>query len=251
MARAIVVHLVTRGEGALADWRRTLSGAGYRVSAFPSGAEFLAHGLPSRPDCVVVEATLEYGDELDLQQRILHRDPAASVVFASEGVHLRTVVRAMRAGAIDFLEMPVSPLALLEAVAHAAERTAALRDAELRRFDRAERFERLTPRERAILDQVLEGRLNKQIAATLGCKEATVKVHRSRLMRKLGVRSLARLVQLAHEAGLGRLGAFAGGVATASAAARDPVDQPMPLDRVIEPRVHRRTATQGISQPAI
>ena len=253
MARAIVVHLVAREQATLIDWGRILGALGYRVASFRSGAEFLAYGVPGRPDCVITEATLRDDTGLDLQQRVLDRDPSISIAFASDQSDFRTIVRAMRAGAVDFLEMPVSAGELLAAVARAAERTAALRAAETRRSDHAELFARLTPRERAILSQVLEGRLNKQIAAMLGCKEATVKVHRSRLMRKLGVRSLARLVQLAHEAGFARRGdGVARSVATAvSAAARDPVDEAMPLDREVEAGIHGRTGTHGVPQPAV
>ncbi|MFO1313643.1 MAG: LuxR C-terminal-related transcriptional regulator [Burkholderiales bacterium] len=251
MARAISVHLVAGDEATLVDWGRTLGASGYRVASFGSSTEFLACGLPARPDCVITEATLPDASGLDLQQRVVERDPSVSIVFASQESDFRTIVRAMRAGAIDFLETPVARGALLDAVARAVERTAGLRAAESRRCDHAQRFARLTPRERAILTQVLEGRLNKQIAAALDCKEATVKVHRSRLMRKLGVSSLARLVQLAQEAGVGRRETATLIPAMASAAPRDPVDQAMPLDRVIEVGLRARTGPQGIPQPAI
>jgi FixJ family two-component response regulator len=97
--------------------------------------------------------------------------------------------------------MPVADASLLDAVKRAVERSRALRAADQSRSTALERFALLAPRERDIFAQVLEGRLNKQIASTLDCEEATVKVHRSRLMRKLGVRSLARLVRFRQEIG--------------------------------------------------
>ena len=168
----------------------------------PGAGDFLARGLPARPDCVIAESVLADCGGVELQERTRAFDPTISVVFASGKADFRLIVRAMRAGAVDYLEKPVPERALLDAVARATERATALRAAEARRSSARERFGSLTPRERTILAQVLEGRLNKQIAATLECQEATVKVHRSRLMRKLGVRSLARLVQLAQDLGL-------------------------------------------------
>lgn len=177
---------------------------GYEVQAFASVTDFIAHGVAARPECVVAEALLGDLGGLELMERLRELDPTIPVVFASRSGDVRLIVRAMRAGAVDFLQKPVAEARLREAVARAVERTVAMRALELRRASALERFARLTPRERVILAQILQGRLNKQIAATLACQEATVKVHRSRLMRKLGVRSLARLAQFGQEIGLDR-----------------------------------------------
>lgn len=205
MARARVIHLVDHDVGACAEWETILSAAGCEVASFASVPAFIARGLRVRPDCVVAEAMLgERGERggLELQERVRELEPTVPVVFVSRNVDVRVIVRAMRAGAIDFLQKPVAPSRLLDAVARAAERAASLRAAELSRTTARARLECLTPRERVILGQVLQGRLNKQIAAALDCQEATVKVHRSRLMRKLGVRSLALLAQFGQDLGL-------------------------------------------------
>lgn len=252
MAGAIVVHLLAREERTLEGWAGILRSAGYRVAAFGSSAEFAACGLRSRPDCVVAEAPLVDCTALELQELVREYDLTISVVFASRVADFRVIVRAMRGGAVDFLEMPSTQHALQGAVEQAAMRAATLRAAGAERAGALARFERLTPREREILAQVLEGRLNKQIAATLDCQEATVKVHRSRLMRKLGVRSLARLVQLVLDAGVEPARESRGvAAANASAAARDPVDQPVPLHRVIEAGLHAGARAQRVPQPAI
>jgi len=198
------VHLVSQDAGACREWARILEGSNHRVASFGSAGDFLSGGLPARPACVIAESVLADCGGLELQERTRAFDSTISVVFVSGTTDFRLIVRAMRAGAIDYLEKPVAEGALLDAVARATERAAALRADQERRSRARDRFGSLTPRERTILAQVLEGRLNKQIAATLECQEATVKVHRSRLMRKLGVRSLARLVQFAQDLGLDR-----------------------------------------------
>ena len=202
MARAYVVHLVDPDADACSQWARILADSGFEVRSFASAAAFLSRGLAARPDCVVAEAMLGKRGGLELQARVRELDPGVPVVFASGGADIRTIVHAMRAGAVDFLQKPVAHAALLDAVERAVERSAAFRKAEEQRVTSRERLGRLTPRERVIFAQVLQGRLNKQIAAALECQEATVKVHRSRLMRKLGVRSVVRLVQFAQELGL-------------------------------------------------
>jgi len=204
MARAYVVHLVDPDADACSQWGRILADSGFEVRSFASAAAFLARGLPARPDCVVAEAMLGKRGGLELQARVRELDPGVPVVFASGGADIRTIVHAMRAGAVDFLQKPVARTALLDAVERAVEKSAAFRAAEQQRATSQERLGRLTPRERVIFAQVLQGRLNKQIAAALECQEATVKVHRSRLMRKLGVRSVVRLVQFAQDLGLDR-----------------------------------------------
>ena len=202
MARAYVVHLVDPDADACSQWARILADSSFEVHSFASAAAFLARGLTARPDCVLAEAMLGKRGGLELQARMRELDPGVPIVFASGGADIRMIVHAMRAGAVDFLQKPVARAALLDAVERAVEKSAAFRAAELRRGSSLERLGRLTPRERVIFAQVLQGRLNKQIAAALECQEATVKVHRSRLMRKLGVRSVVRLVQFGQELGL-------------------------------------------------
>ena len=201
MARTRVVHLVDQDEDACRELARTLTESGYEVHSFPSAASFLSAGLPLRPDCLVAEIMLEEMSGIEFQERVREIDPTVSIVFASSNGDIRKIVRVLQAGAVDFLEKPVTEAALVDAIDRAVERSARLREVELQRSSARERFGRLTPRERAILQHVLQGRLNKQIAGMLDCQEATVKVHRSRLMRKLGVRSVVRLVQFSRDFG--------------------------------------------------
>ena len=200
MGRAIVVHFVGRAGDDCRALTQELASSGYVVRSFVSASDFLARGLSERPECLMIEAVPECNG-LELQERVGAQDSTVPMIFVARQCDFRVVVRAMRAGAIDFLQMPAPSTNLLDALARAVDRAAALRAAECEHSAAMERFDRLTPRERAIFAQVLEGRLDKQIAAALECQEATVKVHRSRLMRKLGVRSLARLVQFGHEIG--------------------------------------------------
>lgn len=195
MACAGTVHLVDHDQATCAEWLGILSQAGYEARAFASAATFLEQGLPERPECVVAEFVLADMAGLELQER-MGGNGAIPIVFVSRSACIRSVVRAMKAGAVDFLQKPVRACALVDAVERAAKLADDRRVDELSRSRANELFSRLTPRERVIFAQVLQGRLNKQIAATLDCQEATVKVHRSRLMRKLEVRSVARLVHI-------------------------------------------------------
>ena len=198
-----VVHLVDPDQSACRQWEGVLSRAGHAVRSYDSPAAFLADGISLHPACVVTELAFATMTGHELQARVAQIDPTVAIVFASGNGDVRQIVRVMRAGAVDFLQKPVAEAALIDAVDRAVRRSEELRAVALQRTSAKERLGRLTPRERTILVHVLEGRLNKQIAAVLDCQEATVKVHRSRLMRKLGVRSVARLVQLAEDFGMG------------------------------------------------
>lgn len=159
-------------------------------------AQWLADGIHARPACLVADA---YGADVELLRRIAGFDPTIRVVFAAADADIRLIVRVMRGGAVDYLQKPLCGVALLDAVSRAVILSGTDRAVLYRRSQAQERLDRLTPRERRVLVEVLEGRLNKQIAATLDCQEATIKVHRSRLMRKLGVSSLARLVHFVRD----------------------------------------------------
>lgn len=196
MACARAVHLVDHDKAACREWLRILAPAGYEVRSFACAADFLEMGLAERPHCVVAEFALPDVGGLELQERMRGRGGAVPIVFASKSALIRNVVRAMKAGAVDFLQKPVRASVLVDAVARAVKMAEDVRADESSRSRASELFSRLTPRERVIFAHVLQGRLNKQIAATLDCREATVKVHRSRLMRKLEVRSVARLVHI-------------------------------------------------------
>jgi FixJ family two-component response regulator len=141
-------------------------------------------------------------DGLALQQALNTEGPHRPVIFLTGKGDIPTSVRAMRAGAIDFLTKPVNDSDLLAAIARAEEKDAQTRAANAELDSINARFARLTPREREVMTHVVSGRLNKQIAGDLGTVEKTIKVHRGRVMSKLGVRTVAELVRLAERAGI-------------------------------------------------
>jgi FixJ family two-component response regulator len=198
------VFLVDDDPGVLKGMSRLLRARGYDVRSYASPQAFLADHDSAVPGCAVLDVAMPGLDGLALQQALTDSGVHRPVIFLTGKGDIPTSVRAMKAGAIDFLTKPVSSDVLLEAIAR-AEKT----DAEARRH-RAElaaieaKLATLTPREREVLTHVAAGRLNKQIAGDLGTVEKTIKVHRSRMMEKLGVRTVADLVRLAEKAGVGR-----------------------------------------------
>ena len=203
---SFVTFLVDDDGGVLKALARLLRAAGYETQAYASPQDFLAEHDPALPGCVILDLTMPGLDGLDLQQELAERDPGRPVIFLTGTGDIARSVRAMKAGAVDFLIKPVDATQLLAAVERARQKDEEARGVRAQRevFDRM--IARLTPRERQVLDYVVLGRLNKQIAATLGTVEKTIKVHRGRVMAKLEVRSVAELVRLTERAGLRRSG---------------------------------------------
>lgn len=162
---------------------------GLAVRTFDSARSFLATWDPCEPGCLVVDLRLPGLSGLDLQQRLAAEGDAPPIIFLTGYGTVPAAVRALKAGAIDFLEKPFDPAALLARIHEALARDR-VRRSHTRRFDV------LTRREREILEQVKEGNTNKVIAANLGISVRTVELHRARGMRKIGIRSVAKLVQL-------------------------------------------------------
>lgn len=181
---------------------RLLSSAGFAVKIFASAAEFLDSGLPGGPACLVLDVKMPGKSGLDLQEEMAARGIFLPIVFITGHGTVPMSVRAMKGGALDFLEKPFDRRTLLSAIAKAVEKDRqARRDrGELAEIER--RVASLTPREREVLEGVVAGRLNKQIAGGLGIAEKTVKVHRGRVMEKMRVSSVAELVHLASRAGV-------------------------------------------------
>lgn len=194
------VHIVSADRRARRLARLVIRGLGYGVQSFAGAGEFLGQGVVLQPDCVVLDSALPGNASPEVQRAAQHAAVRIPVVLIGDArTSVAIAVQAMKSGAVDFLCAPV-PTADLEAAVASAVAVAGVWRAEDMRRKRANVLAaRLTPRERAVFALVLEGKLNKQIAAELDSQEATVKVHRSRLMRKLEVRSLAELLALGRE----------------------------------------------------
>jgi FixJ family two-component response regulator len=199
------IFLVDDDAGVLKALSRLLRGRGYEVRSFASPREFLACHDAAVPGCAVLDVALPGLDGLALQQTLTVEGSHRPVVFITGKGDIPTSVRAMKAGAIDFLTKPVSDQDLLGAIARAQEQDAQARRTHAELASILARITTLTPREREVLTHVITGRLNKQIAGDLGTVEKTIKVHRGRVMEKLGVRTVADLVRLADKAGISRL----------------------------------------------
>jgi FixJ family two-component response regulator len=187
------VHLIDDDVQILKALSRALSMAGYEVRTFVDAETFLDQHDPSLPGCVVVDLSLPGKDGFAVQREL---DACGRpVIFLTGQGDIPASVRAMKGGALDFLQKPVDIEDLLAAVDQARRLDDARRKAFLERQDFEARIARLTPREHQVLDHVVTGHLNKQIAASLGIVEKTIKVHRGRMMKKLGVRTVADLVR--------------------------------------------------------
>jgi FixJ family two-component response regulator len=176
---------------------RLLGSTGHRVVSFGTASEFLAGHDPNCSGCLVLDLALPGCGGLDLQSLLNKSDAGRPIIFLSGCGSISVSVQAMRAGAVTFLTKPVRERELVAAVHEAVALDGRWRRTRAERIALQTRMASLTKREREVLDQIMEGRLNKQIAARLGTVEQTVKVHRARLMKKMGARSLAQLVRIA------------------------------------------------------
>ena len=172
------------------------------VRAFPGPAPLFAQPLPDRPACLVQAMELPEGDGLAVQERLRGGAADLPIVFVSARADVPTSVRAMKQGAVDFLEKPLDERQVLAAVRAALDRSTDLRRSRADRTRAAALVALLTPREREVLALLAAGLRNKASAARLGVSEKTVKAHRGQVMRKTGAGSLARLVVLAQHAGV-------------------------------------------------
>jgi FixJ family two-component response regulator len=175
---------------------------GLQVELCDSAQEFLQRKRPDVPSCLVLDIRLPGISGLDFQRKLAEANIPIPIIFITGHGDIPMSVRAMKAGAVEFLTKPFHDQNLLDAIHLALERDRAAHQREAEIAALRERFDSLTPREREVLPRVVSGLLNKQIAAEIGTSETTVKVHRGQLMRKMGARSLPELVRMAERLGI-------------------------------------------------
>ena len=191
------VYVVDDDAGVRRALSRVLRHAGHLTSAFASAEDFLMGvDLDDRPACLVVDLRMPGLSGLELQQLLLERGLEMAIVFISGRADVGSGVSAMKGGAVDFLEKPFADDRLLAAVSRALAADRSRRATLAEREGLRSRLATLTPRERDVFGLIVTGLLNKQVGARLGTTEKTVKVHRSRVMQKMGAGSLAELVRM-------------------------------------------------------
>lgn len=181
---------------------RLLRSVGIEAEAFASAPEFLAHPRAERPGCVVLDVRMPRMSGLELQQALRAAGIELPIIFVTGHGDVEMSVRAMKAGAVDFLQKPFHDQDLLDAIQRAVDGDRARRARQAEEAAIRRRYDTLTPREREVLAHLVTGALNKQVAGRLGTSEKTIKVHRARILDKMECESLAELVRLAARLGI-------------------------------------------------
>ena len=190
------VYIVDDEETVRRSLSRLVRAAGLNAQTFTSAQAFLDHGVGEHPACLILDVRLPGLSGLDLQTVLGDRQRTVPIIFITARGNIPMSVQAMKGGALDFLRKPVEADVLLDAIHRALGRSREAMARDARQSEVARRLATLTPREREVLDLVVTGMLNKQIAAHLGAAEKTVKVHRGRMMRKMEASSVADLVRM-------------------------------------------------------
>jgi FixJ family two-component response regulator len=170
---------------------------GLRAESFATGGEFLAKGRTNSPSCLVLDVRLPQMSGLDFQNRLTESGMQIPIIFITAHGDVPMSVKALKAGAVEFLTKPFRDQDLIDAIQQALQRDRAAREQQAEILDVHERYQTLTPREREVMALVVSGLLNKQIASEIGVSEATVKIHRGNMMQKMQVGSLIELVRVA------------------------------------------------------
>ena len=181
---------------------RLLRSAGIAAAAFASPREFLAQYNPATPGCLVLDMAMPNFDGLQLQTALTEKGCILPIIFLTGQGDVSNSVQAMKGGAFDFLTKPVNAKNLLPAIRAAIEKDAVVRQEQAKFSEIHTCLDTLTPREREVLRHVVAGKMNKQIAGDLGITEATVKMHRARVMAKMKVQSVAELARLTERCGI-------------------------------------------------
>ena len=196
------VFMVDDDEAVRRAISRLLRSAGIASAVFASPSEFLAQYNPDMPGCLVLDMAMPDLDGLQLQTALNEKGCILPIIFLTGHGDVSKSVQAMKQGAFDFLSKPAKDKDLLTAVRAAFERDTVVRQERAKLFEIRARLDALTPREREVLQHVVSGKLNKQIAGDLGIAEATVKMHRAHVMEKMKVQSVAELTRLTERFGI-------------------------------------------------
>jgi len=196
MSQAPVVFVVDDDSSVRSSLKFLMSSVGLQVESFESADALLQRKLPDAPGCLVLDVRLRGSSGLDFQRELAARNCHMPIIFITGYGDIPMSVRAMKAGAVEFLTKPFRDQDLLDAVRIALEKDCERRERQKEVSNLKERFDSLTPREHEVISMVVSGMLNKQIAYQLGTAENTVKVHRSRAMEKMHAQSVAELVKM-------------------------------------------------------
>jgi RNA polymerase sigma factor (sigma-70 family) len=196
MTNTPVVFVVDDDPSVRSSLKLLISSIGLQVENFDSADALLRRKLPDAPCCLVLDVRLRGLSGLDFQRELATRNCRMPIIFITGHGDIPMTVRAMKAGAVEFLTKPIRDQDLLDAIRIALEKDVARREQEKELTELKERFDSLTPREQKVISMVVSGMLNKQIADELGTAENTVKVHRSRAIEKMHAQSLAELVKM-------------------------------------------------------
>jgi FixJ family two-component response regulator len=199
-----MVFVIDDDEGVRQALQRLFQSVDLKVEAFGSAAEFLKQTKPSAPSCLVLDVRLPGISGLDFQSELAQAKIDIPIIFITGHGDIPMSVKAMRAGAVEFLPKPFRDQDLLDAVRVGIDRDRERRASERASSNLRKKYESLTTREQQIIALVSSGLLNKQIAAEIGVTEVTVKVHRGNMMRKMGAKSLAELVRMVDALGVQR-----------------------------------------------
>jgi len=194
-----MVFVVDDDESVRESLESLIRSAGLRVAAFSSAREFLASPRDDVTSCLVLDLRLPGQNGLDLQKRMTELSIQIPIVFITGHGDIPTSVRAIKAGAVEFLTKPFRDQDLLDAIHQAIERHETVRQHQAEMAEMLHKYELLTPREREVMELVVSGLLNKQVAAELSVSNVTVKVHRRQVMQKMGAGSLAELVKMSEK----------------------------------------------------
>ena len=197
-----IVYVVDDDEAMRSSLKWLIESVGLRVETFGSADEFLSCYYPGRMGCLLLDVRMPGMSGLDLQDYLANRHIQLPVIIITGHGDVLMAVRAMKAGALDFIEKPFNDEALLDAIRRALALAVEQRTVQARQADIATRLALLTPREHEVMEMVADGRSNKEIANALGVSAKTVEAHRARVMEKTGARSLAELVRMVLTANL-------------------------------------------------